>query len=245
MGISPKTPPTITITTEIFSKNPEDLDSTFSDMTRHVFGDLGGIEAIDSVKGDKMIDLQDFLDQKGAPQNIKEANALSTARGRQKKEFSNSESTSNPTVTSENAMSAYEKTGVDLPGFTTEMAMPSDISRPPYCTRTKILLLCPHHTEIPSANSHLAPAHGTPIMGKEELTVLAFLATTVLATFRMCHTSLHVGEEQATTLLGTFTLATTHHHLPINDHELAKTAHHSHSGDNGAPPMISALSFWL
>jgi hypothetical protein len=60
----------------------------------------------------------------------KEANALSTTRERERKEFLNS--TSNPTVASGNTTSAHETTDSNLPGITTETAlMPPDASQPP------------------------------------------------------------------------------------------------------------------
>ncbi len=71
MGINPKTPLTIAITAEIFTKILEDLGSMHSNVTRHVFQDLGGTRGINSVEGDVGDDLQDLLDPGGAPQDTK------------------------------------------------------------------------------------------------------------------------------------------------------------------------------
>ena len=66
MGINPKTPLSITITAEIFTKNLEDMHLN---VTRHVFQDLGGMGDINSVEGNEGNDLQDLLDPGGAPQD--------------------------------------------------------------------------------------------------------------------------------------------------------------------------------
>ncbi len=162
MGINPKTPLTIAITAKIFTKILEDLGSMHSNVTRHIFQDLGGMRGINSVKGNVGDDLQHLLDPGGAPRiqrwgympNVdtrpvpgtpgrKEANVLSTTRKGERKEFSNS--TSNPTVSRKNAMSAHETTDSDLPGNTTKTAL---ILRMPHNHP-----IHPNHTENPPPNS--------------------------------------------------------------------------------------------